>query len=189
MSSAEAKETLRSLVRAGRRQGPPADPEGLAARGMAFLDALAGPERITCYASYGSEPDTAALLRDLTDRGYDILLPRVVGHDLEWVPRGGPAVVSSMGIEEPAGPSVPLLPLRAMLIPALAAGLDGARLGKGGGYYDRVLATLPDDDRPTVAAIVRDEDVKPAGALPMESHDRRVDAIITPTRVIACISD
>ena len=188
MSSAEAKETLRSLVRAARRQGPPADPAGLAARCVAYLDDLTGSERVSCYASYGTEPDTSVLLRALVDRGYEVLLPRVVGNDLEWVPHGGSTVVSAMGIEEPADPAVALAPLRAMLIPALAVGLDGARLGKGGGYYDRALAALHDDDRPALAAIVRDEDVMPAGTVPMDTHDRRVDAIITPTRVIACLS-
>ena len=94
-----------------------------------------------------------------------------------------------MGIEEPAGPAVPLLPLRAMLVPALAVGVDGARLGKGGGYYDRVLSSLPRENRPAVAAIVRDQDVMASGSLPMEPHDRHVDALVTPTRVIACVSE
>jgi len=179
---------LRSLVRAARRQGPSADPTALAAQCISFIDGLAGPLRVTCYASYGSEPDTGPLLSELSARGYDVLLPRVVADDLDWVVCGGAMTTSPMGIAEPEGDAVPLLPLRALLIPALAAGLDGARLGKGGGYYDRVLDTLPDEHRPVVAAIVRDEDVLPPGTIPMAEHDRRVDVIVTPARIITCAS-
>ena len=189
MSSAEAKEMLRSLVRAARRQGPPADPSALADQCVAYLEDLDGPLRVTCYSSYGSEPGTSVLLGRLGDRGYEVLLPRVTDDELEWAPMGGPTVVSPMGIDEPSGPASPLLPLRAMLVPALAAGIDGARLGKGGGYYDRVLDSLPVDQRPAIAVIVRDEDVLPAGTIPVEPHDRYVDAIITPTRIITCVTD
>lgn len=189
MSSAQAKEMLRSLVRAARREGPDADPQALAAQCLTLIGGLAGPLRVTCYASFGTEPGTAPLLRTLADLGFEVLVPRVSGDDLDWVPHGGTTAVSAMGIEEPVGDGVALLPLRAMLIPALAAGVDGARLGQGGGYYDRVLQTLPDDDRPVLAALVRDDDVMPAGTIPVESHDRRIDVIVTPTRIIPCTRD
>ena len=188
MSSAEAKQMLRSLVRAARRQGPAADAESLASTCLSFVDDLPGPKRVTCYASYGTEPGTGPLLDALAASGYEVLLPRVVDDDLEWVPAGGVTVVSGMVIAEPAGAAVPLLPLRAMLVPALAVGVDGARLGKGGGYYDRVIAGLPAEQRPRVVALVRDDDVMPAATVPIDAHDQRVDAIITPTRAIACPS-
>ena len=35
-----------------------------------------------------------------------------------------------------------------------------------------------------MAAVVFDEEVLAAGSIPREEHDVRVDAIITPTRVI-----
>ena len=182
MSSAEAKEMLRSLVRAARRQGPGADAQALAAQCLAFVEGLTGPMRVTCYASYGTEPDTAPLMAALADRGFEVLVPRVVGDDLEWALHGGATAVSSIGIEEPVGDSVPLMPLRAMLIPALATGVDGARLGKGGGYYDRVLSGLSDVP---IVAIVGDPDV--VDRIPTQAHDMRVHAIVTPTRSIACI--
>jgi len=188
VSSAEAKQMLRSLVRAARRQGSAADQESLASTCLTFVDDLPGPKRVTCYASYGSEPGTGPLLDALAAGGYEVLLPRVVGDDLEWVPAGGDTVVSSMGIAEPAGAAASLLPLRAMLVPALAVGIDGARLGKGGGYYDRVIAGLPAEQRPMVIAVVRDEDVMPVATVPVDARDCPVDAILTPTRVIPCSS-
>jgi 5-formyltetrahydrofolate cyclo-ligase len=119
----------------------------------------------------------------LADAGYEVLLPRVVNDHLEWVLDGPETTTSTMGIDEPTGPSVPLAPVRALLIPALAVTLAGDRLGKGGGYYDRVLSTV-ESSSTVVAAIVHDSDI--TDEIPCEPHDRRVDWILTPTRAINC---
>ena len=69
-----------------------------------------------------------------------------------------------------------------IIIPALAASVDGTRLGQGGGWYDRALMHRS-PDTPVVAAIFDDE-VLEAGIIPAEPHDVPVDAIVTPTRTI-----
>ena len=70
-----------------------------------------------------------------------------------------------------------------IVIPALAASADGARLGQGGGWYDRALIhRCP--DVPVVAVIFDDEVLAP-GEIPTETHDVPINAIITPTRTIA----
>ena len=180
-----AKAAARAEARARRRTGVSPDPRALADQAMALLADLPGPRRVTCYASYGTEPDTGELRRRLAAEGYDVLLPRVRGDDLEWVLDGPDSVLSSMGIAEPVGVAVDLLPVRAMLIPALAATPDGDRLGKGGGFYDRALDLLS-EVRPPVAALVDDADV--VDTVPTDAHDQRVDAIVTPTRVVYCTS-
>jgi len=179
MTGDEGKSEARARARAARREGPPADAEGLATHAVAFVRSLDGEPRVACYASYGTEPETGPLIAALTAEGFTVLLPRVVADQIEWVDSGGQRIRSGMGIEEPLGPAVPLVPVRAMLIPALAVTATGDRLGKGGGYYDRVIAGLG-PDAPAIAALVRDEDVVPV--LPVEPHDQPVDVIITPTR-------
>lgn len=188
MRHSGTKAQVRDRARSSRRAGPPADPQGLAQQCLEFLDSLPGPARVTCYTSYGTEPDTSALIVALGDAGFEVLLPRVEGDDIAWVPHGGPTQLSSMGILEPLGEAVHLLPLRALLVPALAASADGSRLGKGGGFYDRAIAELPMQGRPTIAALVRDEDVVADGEIPMDAHDQYVDAVITPTRALRCPS-
>lgn len=69
-----------------------------------------------------------------------------------------------------------------IIIPALAASADGARLGQGGGWYDRAL-THRFPGVPVVAVIFDDEVLDP-GEIPTEAHDVPIDAIITPTRTI-----
>lgn len=70
-----------------------------------------------------------------------------------------------------------------IVIPALAASADGARLGQGGGWYDRAL-THRSPGVPVVAVIFDDE-VLDAGEIPTEAHDVPINMIITPTRTIA----
>ena len=70
-----------------------------------------------------------------------------------------------------------------IVIPALAASADGARLGQGGGWYDRALTHR----RPgvPVVAVIFDDEVLDPGEIPTEAHDVPIDAIVTPTRMIA----
>lgn len=178
-----AKQAARAEARARRRSAGRPDPGLLADQAMALLETLPGPRRVTCYASYGTEPDTGDLRHGLSLAGYEVLLPRVIGDALEWVVDADDYAVSAMGIAEPVGPAVDLHPVAAMLVPALAVTAQGDRLGKGGGYYDRALAAL--GDAPVLIAVVAgDADV--VGSVPVEAHDQRVHAIITPTRVIHC---
>lgn len=180
VAGADGKAEARGRARATRRAMPLPDAGALAQRALDLLTSLDGPPRTTCYVSYGMEPPTGPTVELLEAAGFDVLLPRVVGADLEWVESRGPRETSAMGIDEPMGPAVPLLPLRAMLIPALAVTTGGERLGKGGGFYDRVLASLPDGV--PVIAMVGDHDV--VASVPVEAHDRPVDAVITPTRTL-----
>lgn len=65
-----------------------------------------------------------------------------------------------------------------VLAPALAVDRGGARVGQGGGWYDRALATLP-DAVPVVAAVFDDEIIE-AGVIPLEPHDYFIDGVICP---------
>jgi 5-formyltetrahydrofolate cyclo-ligase len=72
----------------------------------------------------------------------------------------------------------------------VAAGEDGARLGKGGGFADLefALAFAAGLIGPHTVSVttVHEIQVQPAGTIPVTSHDVLVDFIITPDRVIDC---
>jgi 5-formyltetrahydrofolate cyclo-ligase len=74
----------------------------------------------------------------------------------------------------------------------VAAGEDGARLGKGGGFADLefALATAAGLIGPhtVTATTVHEIQVRPAGAIPLTGHDVPIDFIVTPERVIDCRS-
>ena len=90
---------------------------------------------------------------------------------------------NSYGILEPNISKIDLNSASAIIIPALRVGLDGTRLGRGAGYYDRALAKLSPHSQggPLRICLVFDDDVD--DSVPSESHDAPIDVIVTPTKV------
>jgi 5-formyltetrahydrofolate cyclo-ligase len=83
-----------------------------------------------------------------------------------------------------------LSPVDLVVMGSVAAGEDGARLGKGGGFADLefALATAAGLIGPDTVSVttVHELQVLPAGAVPVTGHDVPVDFIVTPERVIDC---
>jgi 5-formyltetrahydrofolate cyclo-ligase len=83
-----------------------------------------------------------------------------------------------------------LRPVDLVVTGCVAAGEDGARLGKGGGFADleyalAVAAGLVEPDTP-VFTTVHELQVRPVGTLPSVAHDVPLDLVVTPERVIDC---
>jgi 5-formyltetrahydrofolate cyclo-ligase len=62
------------------------------------------------------------------------------------------------------------------LVPGLGFTTDGRRLGRGKGYYDRVLAQV----RGFKCGVAFDQQI--VDEIPAEPHDAQLDCILTPTR-------
>lgn len=67
-----------------------------------------------------------------------------------------------------------------MLVPGVAFDESCKRLGQGGGYYDRYIPQLKDDC--LVVGVAFDEQI--IDSIPSGPHDRKVDYVVTPTRII-----
>jgi 5-formyltetrahydrofolate cyclo-ligase len=180
----EAKAGLRATLLAARTQR--GDGRLLAAgRALAqAADALPVPALAAGYVGVGTEPPTGPLLDELRRRGAVVLLPVVrPGGALEWATGSADLTAGPLGLSEPAGPYLGQDAVHAaglVLLPALAVDRAGHRLGRGGGYYDRVLAALP---RTTLlVAVVFDDEV--LDEVPVEAHDRRVDGALTPSGLL-----
>ncbi|HEY2287564.1 MAG TPA: 5-formyltetrahydrofolate cyclo-ligase [Streptosporangiaceae bacterium] len=83
-----------------------------------------------------------------------------------------------------------LEPVDLVVMGSVAAGEDGARLGKGGGFADleyalAAAAGLIGPHTVTVTT-VHELQVRPAGTIPVTGHDVPLDFIVTPERVIDC---
>jgi 5-formyltetrahydrofolate cyclo-ligase len=83
-----------------------------------------------------------------------------------------------------------LSPVDLVVMGCVAAGEDGARLGKGGGFADLefALATAAGLVGPGTVSVttVHELQVRPAAVIPLTGHDVLVDFIVTPERVIDC---
>jgi 5-formyltetrahydrofolate cyclo-ligase len=141
---------------------------------------------IAAYLSVGTEPDTVGLVFALWKRGSYVLLPLLrPDNDLDWASYEGPDSVAPgpRGLLQPTDPPRGVKAITSadfVIVPALAVGRDGHRLGRGGGSYDRALARVG-PEVPTLALLYDHEllDEVPAG-----SHDQRVRAVAQPTRGI-----
>ena len=112
------------------------------------LPAWQSADTVLCFAALPDEPDTATILRRALAEGKRLLLPRVLSKtEMDWVEITAltQLVPGHFGIAEPPADLPPTdpaaMPGRLLaLVPCMAAGQDGTRLGRGGGYYDRFLA-------------------------------------------------
>jgi 5-formyltetrahydrofolate cyclo-ligase len=148
---AAAKAALRAELLAARRT---LTGEQRAAAGRALRDAVLGlPETqmagtVAAYYSVGTEPDTRGLIFALWKRGTYVLLPLLrPDGDLDWASYEGPDSVAAgpRGLLEPTEPPRGVTAITSadlIIVPALAADVSGARLGRGGGSYDRALARV-----------------------------------------------
>ncbi|TNY37294.1 5-formyltetrahydrofolate cyclo-ligase [Thermomonospora catenispora] len=197
MRDADSKHTLRRRLLTARAE---MGADRRAAAGRALRDALLDlPElemaaSVAAYASFGNEPDTHGLIFALWKRGTYVLLPRLLPDgDLDWASYEGPDSLAPRGAAEGDGGSgapgmlEPTEPPRGpdaikaadvILVPALAVDRTGMRLGRGGGSYDRALARV--GPQILTIGLVYDEEL--VDRLPAEPHDRRLRAVVTPSR-------
>ena len=137
---------------------------------------------VAAYASFGSEFDTSAFLASVLRDGKQLLLPRInrVQRALELrqvIDPGADLVAGVWGIREPAEhcPIKPVTTVGFMLVPGVAFTASGARLGYGGGFYDRLLASV--DHR--VVRIAAAFDLQVVDHIPEGPLDQRVDRVVT----------
>ncbi|MPZ97663.1 MAG: 5-formyltetrahydrofolate cyclo-ligase, partial [Propionibacteriales bacterium] len=179
------KADLRTRLLAERRARPDAERVTAGERITEWL--LAAPELaaarvVTAYVGVGEEPPTLPLVDALVGRGVRVLLPIVLGkRELDWVEYTGPDSLApaGFGLLEPTGKRLgpaALAQVDVALCPGLAVGRDGSRLGRGGGYYDRVLERL--DGRAWACALLFAGEL--LDSVPATSRDQPVNAVVTP---------
>lgn len=179
-SLTEQKRELRAELSA-RRASRAYDPDladGIM-RQLAELCTARGSKRVACYLPFGSEPDTELFVDWAMDAGIEVLLPvsRESG-ELDWVIFDGETETGIFGFAEAVGTAAELSTVDLVIAPALAVDTAGNRLGKGKGYYDRALSSL---EVPVVAVVFDDELLE---SIPVESHDRPVQAVVTPGQLV-----
>ena len=141
------KEELRQQIRQIKRQFSPQQLEELSLPVISRLSPLlAEAKTIMAYYSLPDEVNTHALIDELIAEGKTVLLPKVTDDDMMELRRyTGHADLQegAYHILEPVGePFTDYASIDIILVPGLAFDAAGHRLGRGRGYYDRVLRTM-----------------------------------------------
>ena len=155
-------------------------------RRLGCLDIFLHTENVMLYWPVRGEVDTRGIAELAWAMGKVVLLPRPVRAERRIVPvvfePGQALVPGEYGIPEPP-PGAEVLgvqDLRMVCLPGVAFGLDGSRLGYGGGYYDRLLRNA--GFRAATCGLAFDLQV--LCRLPRDAFDGTVGLIVTESRVI-----
>jgi len=149
------------------------------------------------YLPFGTEADPRQAIQTALGRDIPVAVPRVAGEQMRFhriFSPSGPFEQNRWGIPEPPEctpcyfspdsadstlePEFPLL----VLVPALAFDRKGMRLGRGGGYYDRFLASLLvryADRRDAITLAGVGFSLQIIDQVPGETHDISVDCLYT----------
>ena len=146
------------------------------------LPAVQDAGSILLYAALPSEPQTHDLWQSLANQGKRTLFPRVVPgtSDLELrvVRTWEDLQPGSYRILEPNPTLCPLITpgeIDAILAPGVSFDPTGARLGRGSGFYDRLLIRLP----PETVRVGLFFSCQSCDSIPCELHDQKLHLIVT----------
>jgi 5-formyltetrahydrofolate cyclo-ligase len=185
---ADPKALLRSeaLARRGKIEPPArvAFSRRLAEEGLR-LARVWRPRSVSVFYPLRDEPDTLLLLTALADEGFATALPVVVGRGSAlafrlWRP-GEPTRAGAMSIREPVE-DAPVVAPDLLFVPLACFDRRGHRIGYGAGYYDRTLSNLR--AMKPVHAIGVAYGICEVAAVPYETHDQTLDAIVTEQETI-----
>ena len=186
----EAKKKLRKQYLALRRSLPP---EQVAAWSEQLNDLIIASEVfqhagvIMGYLAFDGEPNIDRALQTALRQGKQVCVPAFTAQkgimraaslqDVADLP------VGEFGIRAVPQEAVSVAPatIDLLLTPGLLFTTDGARLGLGGGYYDRFL---PAATRAVRLGVLFECFLLPE--LPLEPHDARVSALVTESRLMTC---
>ena len=135
------------------------------------------------YHATPAEAPAGGYARWFAEQGHRIALPAFASrpapmHFREWCGAltGSELAEGPYGMQ-PSDEADTLIP-DVVFVPLLAFTAECARLGQGGGHYDRWLA-----ENPQTRAIGLAWDIQKVDALPVEVHDLALSAVVTPTRI------
>lgn len=149
-------------------------------KGQSFFQS---PATVLFFAPLPTEVDLWPLLEESFAAGKIIALTRFDPAGQSYVARRvrdlqSEIVSGQFSIREPREncTAISSREIDLVLVPGVAFDLHGRRLGRGKGFYDRLLAEICG----VKCGIAFDEQI--AGEIPVELHDVRMDFILTPTR-------
>lgn len=145
------------------------------------LEKFLNYSQVCFYSAIWGEPDLYPLFKTISQTTW--CLPRVVGDQLEFraIKQNSILVEGMFGIKEPdvgTTTQVELNEIKLFLVPGVAFDMLGVRLGRGKGYYDKMLKNFKGTKVGVAFSCQMSEH-----PLPYESHDVGMDFLVTPDGV------
>jgi len=146
-------------------------------------DLLHGVKTIALFAANGAEISLSGL-HDLLP-GMQLCYPLCLPHcqlSFHLVSRTEQLTPGMSGIPEPdpiKHEAISLADIDLILCPGLAFGMDGSRLGQGGGYYDRALEHFTG----TACGVIMATQIAPT--IPHDNHDVQMHYLASETGILA----
>lgn len=193
------KQLLRKRVLALRKQLPPDTRAAYSAaitKSLLQLPEYQQADTVLGYMNFGAEFASEIWIQQVLAGGKKLALPRVnqltSQLDLYWVQDPETQLAIGLwGIREPIVERCERLntlnKVEFALLPGVAFARDGARLGYGGGFYDKLLARLGGQNgthKPALAAAAFSLQI--VEQIPQEATDVKVEWIITEQETIDC---
>ncbi|MBD5232841.1 MAG: 5-formyltetrahydrofolate cyclo-ligase [Bacteroidales bacterium] len=173
------KDEIRARVRARKAMLDDIERTEAAARvfdTLASMAAFTMARKVLMYHSLPDELGTHAFL-DRWESDKEFYLPRVNGLDLEILPYSRTRThLGAFHIEEPDGEdTADVSDMDLIIVPAVAYDRSGNRVGRGKGYYDRLLGR----SKALKIGVCYDFQLFDEDEIEAEEHDVAVDFIIT----------
>ncbi|WP_279149595.1 5-formyltetrahydrofolate cyclo-ligase [Muribaculum intestinale] len=176
------KEEIRSRIKARKAMLTDAERQSAADAVFAVLEnsvAFMLADNILLYHSLPDELSTKAFIEKWHDRK-NFFLPRVHGVNLEVLPYNRSSLrLGAFQIEEPQGDDVrDISSIELIVVPGVAYDRCGNRVGRGKGFYDRLLAST----RATKVGVGYDFQL--VDDIDSEPHDVVMDLVVTEHEII-----
>lgn len=138
------------------------------------LEEVQGASTIALFISLSDEPQTSTIIEQLSHHKR-IVVPRIEGEEMEFYDISEGLERGAFGIMEPIA-STPIEPseIDVMVVPGVVFTRNGARCGRGKGFYDKYLSR--DGFRAYTIGVCYPCQV--VEELPTEPHDRVLDKVI-----------
>ncbi len=141
-------------------------------------------ETILFYASFDGEVETFDMMREAQKLGKKIGLPGIIKDEQKIIPTAVASLESDLqtgpyGIRQPKINQAQTLAedcLDMVIVPGIAFDKENNRLGRGGGYYDRFLGSLPSST--TTVGLAFDFQIVDS-LTSQEKHDVPISCVLT----------
>lgn len=188
ISVTEQKRLLRRKIKLAKQQFSFTYFESFSApiaRRLLSLEAVKTAKTVMLYSSMADEVDTSGIIKQLSNKGKQVLLPVVISDtemEIRLFTSFDAMKPGAYGIAEPMGKAfTDFQSIDVIVVPGIAFDAEGNRIGHGKGYYDRFFRQVPGALKVGICF-----PFQLVERVPTDTFDIKMDYIITNNNIFDC---